>query len=75
MEPNGEVVCSAVGQSASGPILASGRLYIKILNTVSDPAISHRIDSVLYKPLPSRAMGHFRRRCCCPLSTGGVYGN
>jgi hypothetical protein len=39
------------------------------------PAISHRIDSVLYKQLPSVAVGHFRRRCCCPLSTVGVCGN
>jgi hypothetical protein len=42
---------------------------------VEQPAISHRIDSVLFNQLPSVATDHFRRQRCCPLSTGGVCGN
>jgi hypothetical protein len=56
------------------PTIQIGRQIWQIRSGLKS-AISHRIDSVLYKQLPSVAMGHFRRRYCCPLSTGGVYGN
>jgi hypothetical protein len=39
------------------------------------PAISYLNRLWIIYTATFRAMGHFRRWCCCPLTKGGVYGN